>query len=243
MSESKYVLVRIKRGLINGLKAKYYVLAAEKPVEEQFTNENLRLERIDPQINFVWWDKPAPEIPADFFGVEWEGFLRVIQGGLYRFYLLTDDGAKLWLNDELIIDAWKDQAPTVYHSDLLGLGAGYHKIFVRFYNKFAFGEIILGWIRPDGVAEIIPQENYAIPSNTKIVVEGVPEGYRVEFWSGGKILEAVANKKNKAILDATKLVKPQDGYFKILTPDGKHVFESPVIRDVWGGDVFQLGEG
>lgn len=234
------MLVRIRRGLINGLIGKYYVLREDQPPEKQFVKNNLKVTRIDPQINFVWWDKPAPEIPADFFGVEWTGYLKVDAGGLYRFYLLTDDGAKLWLNDEIIIDAWKDQAPTVYHSELLGLGAGYHKLHLRFYNRYAFGEIVLGWIRPDGVSEIIPQVNYIVPLDSKIVIKGVP--YKAELWSGNKILEGEAT-KGEVILDASKLTKPVDGYFRIYDAKGKLIFESPVIRDIWGGDVFQLGEG
>ena len=237
----KYVLVRIRKGLVHGLLGKYYEISPDKPPEKQFLKRNLRKTRIDPQINFVWWDKPAPEVPAEFFAVEWAGNLVVNQAGLYRFYILTDDGARLWINDKLIIDAWKDQAPTVYHSDVLALSAGYHKIDLRFYNKYVFGEIMLGWIRPDGIAEIIPSENYATPLNDKILIKGLPSKYRIELWSGGKLLEAEA-KDGKAELDVKEIMKPIDGYFKIYDDTGRLIFESPVIRDIWGGDIFQIGE-
>ncbi len=239
--EKKYVLVRVKKGLAHGLLGKYYEISLKKPPEKQFLKRNLRATRIDPQINFVWWDKPAPEVPAEFFAVEWSGYLVVKKAGLYRFYILTDDGAKLWINDKLIIDAWKDQAPTVYHSDVLALSAGYHKIELRFYNKFVFGEIMLGWIRPDGIAEIIPSENYAIPLDNKIVIKGLPDNCKVELWSGGKLLEAIVKGK-KAELNAKIISKPIDGYFKIYDSSGALLLESPVIRDIWGGDVFQVGE-
>jgi hypothetical protein len=51
-------------------------------------------------------DRPAFRVPKDGFGSRWEGFLMVPEDGVYRFYIQSEDGSRLVINDELIIDHW-----------------------------------------------------------------------------------------------------------------------------------------
>lgn len=240
MSED-YVFVRVRQGLTTGLLGKYFKWEGEEP-PEIFKDENLLLTRVDEEINFVWWDKPADNVPEEYFCVEWSGLLKVPIEGRYRFYLVSDDGSKLWVDGELIIDAWKDQAPTVYHSDLFELSAGYHDILLKFYNRHAFAVIQLGWIRPDGISQIIPSENLMCKLEDTIEVEGLKPGFKVEVWSGKKLLEGVADNEGRAVIDSSKLQRPIDAYLKIYDDKLRLVIESPVIRDLWGGDKFHIAK-
>ena len=236
---SEWIFVRVKQGTMHGLLGKYYTWSGDNP-PDKFDEKNLKLVRVDPEINFVWWDKPAEQVPHEYFGVEWSGLLHVPVEGLYRFYVVSDDGCRLWIDGELVIDAWKDQAPTVYHSDLLELSAGYHKILIRFYNRYAFAVIQLGWIRPDGYTGIIASDNLLCRLGDKVEVKGLRENYKVELWCGKKIGEGYANSKGIAVIDVSKLEKPVDGYLRVYDDRGELVLESPVIRDLWGGDRFNL---
>jgi len=235
----EWIFVRVKQGLTHGLLGKYYSWENEKP-PETFDENKLKLVRIDPEINFVWWDKPAEEVPHEYFGVEWSGLIYTPVEGPYRFYLVSDDGSKLWMDDELIIDAWKDQAPTVYHSDLLEMSAGYHRILLKFYNRHTFAVIQLGWIRPDGISGIVPSDNLVCKTGDHIEIEGLKEGFKVEVWSGRKVGEGVADEKGKILIDVKDLNMPMDAYLKIYDENGKLLSESPVIRDLWGGDKFHI---
>ncbi len=68
------------------------------------------LVREDPAINFYWaTGSPASGIPADNFSVRWTRTANV-PAGTYQAALTVDDGARLWVNDQLLIDAWQDQA-------------------------------------------------------------------------------------------------------------------------------------
>ncbi len=235
-----YVFIRLKQGKVEGLLGKYFTWQGENPPEE-VTGDMIKCTRIDENIDFTWWDKPTENVPAEYFGVEWTGYLIVPVEGTYRFYVLSDDGSKFWLDGELLIDAWKDQAPTVYHSPLVELAAGYHRLRYLFYNRHPYAVVKLGWIKPNGESEIIPPENFATPTGDEIRVEGLPDGYRIELWSGGKIKETIV-KTGIAIIDARDLETPIDGYFKVYNDKGELVHESPVIRDIWGGDAYKIAK-
>lgn len=234
----RILIVRLEQGLTNGLLGKYYTWSNNK-IPEDFSKLKKLYERIDQQINFVWWDSPAPNVPADKFAVEWTGYLRVEKTGLYRFYIEVDDGGRLWIDDTLLIDAWKEQPPTVYHSDIVELVHGLHKILFRFFNNEVFAVVRLGWITPEGKAEIIPSEHLIVRKGDTIRVQGLPNNYRIELWSGEALLQAVV-REGKALMDASKLREPIDAYFKIYNEEGRLIGETPVIRDVWGGDVFEI---
>jgi len=80
---------------------------------DYFANPNLEgapvLSRADGSINFDWGGgSPDPAVPADNFSVRWtrdEWFA----GGTFRFTVRSDDGIRLWVNGELLIDEWHDR--------------------------------------------------------------------------------------------------------------------------------------
>lgn len=81
---------------------------------EYFNNKNLLGEptytRIDKQINFDWQsNSPVPGIiNKDKFSVRWTGQLKAPYSEKYEIGLMADNGFRLYLNNKLIIDAWKD---------------------------------------------------------------------------------------------------------------------------------------
>lgn len=77
---------------------------------EYFSNINLTgnaVERIDTTINFDWkYDAPHPEIGINRFSVRWTAKLKPEADQLYTFYTLSDDGVRLWVDGQLLIDNW-----------------------------------------------------------------------------------------------------------------------------------------
>jgi hypothetical protein len=90
---------------------------------EYYPNENLQgapaLVRDDAQIQFNWGDSsPIPDLlNADAFSARWTRTLN-LPAGVYRFTMIVDDGARLWINDRLVLDGWQLQGPTPYQADL-----------------------------------------------------------------------------------------------------------------------------
>lgn len=70
---------------------------------------NLIATRRECRIAYDWGFDPAPGVPsapADQFSVLWEGVLAPPSTDTYTFYLRSDDGSRMYLNDELIVDNW-----------------------------------------------------------------------------------------------------------------------------------------
>jgi beta-glucosidase len=83
---------------------------------EFFDNPSLSgppiLTRIDSRINFDWpTGKPLPQLSSDRFSVRWVGLIRASDSGPHAFRARSDDGIRIFLNDELLIDDWQDHSP------------------------------------------------------------------------------------------------------------------------------------
>ncbi|ARN56192.1 Thermostable beta-glucosidase B [Sedimentisphaera salicampi] len=63
--------------------------------------------QIDSQVNFNWTGKsPAKKLPKTNFSVRWTGAVRVDETGDYIFGLNSDDGSRLFIDGELVVDNW-----------------------------------------------------------------------------------------------------------------------------------------
>ena len=97
-----------------------------------------------PNVNFDWGaGSPAPQVPADNFSVRWTGNFD-LGGGRYRFYMRADDGGRLWVDGNLIIDQWHDSAPTTYTADVT-LAAGNHQMRLEYYEHTGTALINVYW--------------------------------------------------------------------------------------------------
>jgi beta-glucosidase len=84
---------------------------------EYFTNMELAgdpaLLRVDATVDFDWSQvAPAPAIPREKFSARWTGALRVGTTSTYQLGMTSDDGVRVYLDGQLIVDAWHDQGQT-----------------------------------------------------------------------------------------------------------------------------------
>lgn len=75
---------------------------------------------------------PGSGVPDDNFSVRWTG-RAPIESGTYTFIARADDGIRVWLDGDLILNGWRDQSPTEYRvtRDVSG---GDHDIRVEYYE-------------------------------------------------------------------------------------------------------------
>jgi len=84
-------------------------------------------ERVDCAIVFDWGTSSVPGIPgfpAEDFSVRWEGVLQVRVTAEYTFYLKSDEGARLYLDEAQLIDQWERQVGKEVASEPIELRAG-----------------------------------------------------------------------------------------------------------------------
>jgi beta-glucosidase len=80
-----------------------------------FPNKSLSgipiLQRIDQEVNFDWEGRAAaPGIGPDNFSVRWTGFLVAPVSGIYSVGVKADDGFRLFLDEQPIVDDWSNHA-------------------------------------------------------------------------------------------------------------------------------------
>jgi hypothetical protein len=115
---------------------------------EYYANRTLSgtpaLVRTDPTINFDWGSgSPAAGLPGDSFSVLWTRSL-VFEEGLYRFYVVVDDGVRLYVDGQRIIDSWQDGGRRELAADLR-LPAGHHTLRVEYYEHTGDGLVQVRW--------------------------------------------------------------------------------------------------
>ncbi len=128
---------------------------------EYFNNPNLSgapaLVRNDSVLQFFWGpNPPAPGLPADNFSVRWSRDI-YFSAGTYRFKVVVDDGARLWVDDYLLIDRWRTGAPSTHTADIT-LAEGTHRLRLEYFDNIYDAQIRLDWERlsssyPDWKAE------------------------------------------------------------------------------------------
>lgn len=114
---------------------------------QYFTNPNLQgdpaLVRDDATINFEWGTgSPAPAIGGDNFSVRWKRTV-AFDAGRYRFYARMDDGLRVRVDGQLILDEWRDGSDRTVATDV-ELSAGNHQIQVEYYEQSG-GALVSFW--------------------------------------------------------------------------------------------------
>ena len=115
--------------------------------------ENTPQRRIDPSINFDWGDFASESPLPDAFSVQWYGEIDINQPGQYSFGLASDDGSWLYIDDRLLIDNG-GQHTVQQVNKFITLGAGRHKIRVKYFNSDGSKSIQLLWMPPAGDAYV-----------------------------------------------------------------------------------------
>jgi WD40 repeat protein len=83
------------------------------------------LVRTDATVDFSWDTvAPADGVNREELFVRWEGFVEAPVTGDYRFWTQTDDGVRLWVNRNQLVDSWVDRGATFDQSEIVSLKAG-----------------------------------------------------------------------------------------------------------------------
>ncbi len=138
------------------------LLAGDGLVAEYFDNldfTGLAVTRVDPRVDFDW-DTNAPipgEVAADTFSVRWRGGIEVLHDELYTFETRSDDGVRLRIDGQTVIDAWNDHAPRL-DSGTIQLEAGRrYAIELDYYENRGLAVAELYWSSASQPREIVPQ--------------------------------------------------------------------------------------
>lgn len=96
--------------------------------------------RYENSINNDWGlGTPDPAIPADYFSARYTTSLP-FAAGTYRLTVTVDDAVRLYIDNLLVIDQWRNSDITIYSIDV-NLSAGVHSFRLEYYEWTGRGTI------------------------------------------------------------------------------------------------------
>ncbi|RYX83817.1 hypothetical protein EON83_12780 [bacterium] len=139
-----------------GLKGQYY---------SDRNLSNIVMTRTDPNINFDWGSGSAmTSVGPDNFSVRWTGQIQAVESGSYTFYVTGDDGVRLWVNNQQLINDWTSHPPTTYSGTITLTAGQKYDIKLEFYEETGGASVKLEWQRPGQGITLVPQSQLYPPS-------------------------------------------------------------------------------
>ena len=150
-----------------GLSGHYY---DEIPGDHTFYEPYL-FSRIDTTINFSWGEgsPSSTQLGDDYWMVRWDGFFQAVFDDVYNFYVIGDDGVRLWVDDQMIVDAWMPQPPLEYTGNIALQAGKKYPIRLEYFEEGGGATCKLFWSSPRIAKNIIPksqlfpEESSAVP--------------------------------------------------------------------------------
>lgn len=215
---------------------------------EYFNNVTLEgkpaLERIDEAIRFQWTlFSPDPEkINYDFFSARFTGQLQSPVTGKYKIGIDGNDGYRLYINNQLIIDNWKKQSYSTRLSDYYFEKGKSYDLRVEYFEPAGNAWLRLIWtvgVKDSSEQKINEAVALAKNSDVAVVVAGIDEG---EF--NDRALLTLPGKQEQLIQRIAATGKP----VVVLLVGGSAITMNnwldkiPAVLDIWypgdaGGDA------
>jgi hypothetical protein len=117
------------------------------------------LSRIDATINFtlLGTTSPGAPVPGDGWAARWTADLEIAVADTYQFSINCQDGTRMWIDGQLIIDRWV--VPTVtseYFAVPMHMDRGIHSLRVEFFDSGGDAVEQLYWSTASMAKVIIP---------------------------------------------------------------------------------------
>lgn len=151
---------------------------------EYFNNISLTgapaITRNDATINFQWTlFGPDKLINNDFYSARWTGKIQSPKKDKYKIGLDGNDGYRLYLNNQLIIDNWKKESYDIITTEYLFEQNKSYDIRVEFYEPIGNAHIKLIWnvgVENDWKQQIKDAVATAQQADVAIIAAGIEEG-------------------------------------------------------------------
>ncbi|MEM1218630.1 MAG: PQQ-dependent sugar dehydrogenase [Bacteroidota bacterium] len=132
----------------------------------------LLINQVDPIIDFNWGGgSPDPDILGeDNFHIRWTGEVQPLFSEAYTFYVVSDDGIRLWVDNQLIIDQWVPQPPTETQGEITLQGGERYSIKLEYFEEGGGAVVQLWWSSLRHPKQIIPTTQL-YPDDSLLVAE------------------------------------------------------------------------
>jgi hypothetical protein len=116
------------------------------------------IQRTDSQVNFNWGTgSPDAAIGADTFSAVWTGQVQPQWSETYTFYTNTDDGVRLWVNGQIVVDFPQDQSPTERSGQITLSGGVKYNLRMEYFENGGGAVAELRWSSSSTPKALVPQ--------------------------------------------------------------------------------------
>jgi alpha-L-fucosidase len=91
------------------------------------------------------------------YALQFEGYIKVKENAVYHFSTLSDDGSKLFIDDQQVVNN-DGQHTRAEQSGAVALKKGYHKIRVTYFDAGGGNELKVFWWQNDNSKKMIPAD-------------------------------------------------------------------------------------
>jgi beta-glucosidase len=180
---------------------------------EYFKNKTLAgtpdFVREDSILNFNWFNgNPNVEGFANTdFSVRWTGVFRATENKVYEFHVTGDDGYRLWVDNKLVTESWKNQGLTP-SKGVIALKAGHdYDVKLEYYQNTGSAAIALGYKSEfpalEEAVKVAAQSDIAILCmglNGDIEKEGIDRPFELPEGQDALISAIAKANKNTAVV-------------------------------------------
>src|SRR5262249_24481564 len=116
--------------------------------------------RLDATVDFNWGTS-APSgtalSHADNYSVKWVGFVKPQYSETYTFYTSTDDGVRLWVDNVLVVDKWREQTATEWSGTVKLQADKLYQVRLEYFNRTSTGASAhLSWSSASQAKQVVP---------------------------------------------------------------------------------------
>jgi endo-1,4-beta-D-glucanase Y len=139
-------------------------------------------------VNFDWGTGYPTSVgisSADNYSARWTGQVLAPLTGNYSFCTTTDDGARLWVNNQLIVDKWVQQAPTEWCGTISLTGGQKYDIKYEYYEGAGGAAAKLSWSSGTCLVKQIIPAAYLYTTASTSCTDATKNGSETDVDCGG----------------------------------------------------------
>jgi|GEM_PF-5713867 len=156
------VLERLEQRQLLSVQGEYYNVD-----QSTYAFTSLVGRRTDANIDFAWGGQsPIAGAEGAAFAARWTGTLTPTQSGSYTFKTSTDDGVRLWIDNNKIIDYWWRGVYDKYSAPVQLTAGQTYNVRMEYFQLWSGSKCSLAWSRDGGAYTAVPASVLSLPTQT-----------------------------------------------------------------------------
>ncbi|HPY30296.1 MAG TPA: PA14 domain-containing protein [Verrucomicrobiota bacterium] len=214
-------------GTGTGLRGEYWTASyATNPFSGPAT-----LTRTDATVDFNWdTGSPDPAISPDYFTARWYGQVQAVGDDTYTFYTVSDDGVRLWVNGQLLVNQWVNHAPWTNSAALALSGATKYDVLMEYYEHAGGAVAQLYWSTASGSVAyqpVLQSQLYPLTYAPPTIALTEPADATVVTLPATVTLSATVTTNLAAEINGVRFLVNGDLLATVNTPPYTHLWVDP----------------